>query len=171
MTLLLFDIDNFKKYNDEFGHGVGDQILIQTAELMKRCTRDHDLVARISGDEFAVIFWEKDGPRQAYDGVAHARTPSTPVQIAGRFRKLLSNKDFGEFSLLGAAGKGILTVSGGMAVYPYDGRTSEELIEAADRALMFGAKRTARIASSSSAMRAASTTTTERFQFFSALIF
>ena len=46
-----------------------------------------------------------------------------------------------EFSLLGPTGKGILTVSGGMAVYPYDGRTPEELIEAADRALMFGAKK------------------------------
>jgi len=142
VTLLLFDIDNFKKYNDEFGHGVGDQILIQTANLMKRCTRDHDLVARISGDEFAVVFWEKDGPRQPYDSAAHpSRMPSTPVQIAARFRKLLGNKDFSEFSLLGPSGKGILTVSGGMAVYPYDGRTSEELIEAADRALMFGAKK------------------------------
>lgn len=142
VTLLLFDIDNFKKYNDEFGHGVGDEILKQTAALMKRCTRDHDLVARISGDEFAVIFWEKDGPRKPYDATQPpARLPATPVQIAGRFRKLLSNKDFSEFSMLGTAGKGILTVSGGMAVYPYDARTPEELIEAADRAMMFGAKK------------------------------
>lgn len=141
VTLLLFDIDNFKKYNDQFGHGVGDEILKQTAALMKRCTRDHDLVARISGDEFAVIFWEKDGPRQPKDQSHPARLPSTPVQIAGRFRKLLGNKDFSEFSMLGTAGKGILTVSGGMAVYPYDARTPEELIAAADRAMMFGAKK------------------------------
>jgi diguanylate cyclase (GGDEF)-like protein len=142
VTLLLFDIDNFKKYNDTFGHGVGDEILKQTAGLMKRSTRDHDLVARISGDEFAVVFWEKEGPRQQYDASQPpGRLPSTPMQIAQRFRKLLSNKDFTEFSLLGPAGKGVLTVSGGMAVYPYDGRTPEELIEAADRALMFGAKK------------------------------
>jgi diguanylate cyclase (GGDEF)-like protein len=142
VTLLLFDIDNFKKYNDTFGHGVGDEILKQTASLMKRSTRDHDLVARISGDEFAVIFWEKEGPRQQYDSSQPAgRLPSTPMQIAQRFRKLLSNRDFTEFNLLGPAGQGVLTVSGGMAVFPYDGRTPEELIEAADRALMFVAKK------------------------------
>ena len=63
VTLFLFDIDNFKRYNDQFGHGVGDDILKQTANLMRRCVRDHDLVARISGDEFAVVFWDKEGPR------------------------------------------------------------------------------------------------------------
>ena len=142
VTLLLFDIDNFKKYNDTFGHPVGDEILKQTASLMKRSTRDHDMVARISGDEFAVVFWEKEGPRQQFDSSQPpGRLPSTPMQIAQRFRKLLSNKDFTEFNLLGPAGQGVLTVSGGMAVYPYDGRTPEELIEAADRALMFGAKK------------------------------
>ena len=141
VTLLLFDIDNFKKYNDTFGHGVGDDILKQTASLMKRCSRDHDLVARISGDEFAVIFWEKEGPRQPYDASQQpGRLPSTPMQIADRFRKLLG-KDFNEFNHLGPAGQGVLTISGGMAVYPYDARTPEELIEAADKALMFGAKK------------------------------
>ena len=59
--MLLFDIDNFKKYNDEFGHGVGDEILRQTAGDGD-CFREHDVVARISGDEFAVVFWEKEGP-------------------------------------------------------------------------------------------------------------
>src|ERR1019366_2858729 len=63
VTLFLFDIDNFKRYNDQYGHGVGDEILKQTAALMRRCCRDHDLVSRISGDEFAVGFWEKEGPR------------------------------------------------------------------------------------------------------------
>ena len=67
VTLFLFDIDNFKKYNDQFGHCVGDEILKQTATLMRRCVRDHDLVARISGDEFAVVFWEMEGPRQPRD--------------------------------------------------------------------------------------------------------
>ena len=49
VTLLIFDIDNFKKYNDEFGHGVGDDILRQTASLMRRCVREHDLVACSEG--------------------------------------------------------------------------------------------------------------------------
>ena len=67
VTLLLFDIDDFKRYNDQFGHPAGDEILKQAAALMKRCTRQHDLVARIGGDEFAVVFWDKEGPRQPRD--------------------------------------------------------------------------------------------------------
>ncbi|MGB7159935.1 MAG: GGDEF domain-containing protein [Tepidisphaeraceae bacterium] len=140
VTLLLFDIDNFKKYNDQYGHGVGDEILRQTAALMRRCCRDHDLVARISGDEFAVVFWEKEGPRQPRDGkpVATAgRPPQSVMFILDRFRRLLSLPDF---SNLGATGKGALTISGGLAVFPYDATEVDALIDAADRALMFGAK-------------------------------
>jgi GGDEF domain-containing protein len=142
VTLLLFDIDNFKKYNDRYGHGVGDEILRQTAALMKRCVRDHDLVARISGDEFAVVFWEKEGPRQprepaAVPTSASTRLPHEAVQVLERFRRLLSTQ---HFSGLGPAGQGTLTISGGLAVYPFHAQTAAELIEAADRALMFKAK-------------------------------
>jgi two-component system cell cycle response regulator len=139
VTLLLFDIDNFKKYNDQYGHGVGDDILRQTAALMKRCVRDHDLVARISGDEFAVVFWEKEGPRQPRDPQAGApgRPPQAPQQILERFRRLLATQNFPG---LGPGGQGTLTISGGLAVFPYDAQTVNDLIEAADRALMFKAK-------------------------------
>ncbi|MHC4159089.1 MAG: sensor domain-containing diguanylate cyclase, partial [Planctomycetota bacterium] len=58
VTLLLFDIDNFKHYNDVYGHSAGDEILKQAAVLMQRCCRQHDVVGRIGGDEFAVIFWD-----------------------------------------------------------------------------------------------------------------
>lgn len=140
VTLLLFDIDNFKKYNDTHGHGVGDEILKQTANLMKRSCRDHDLVARIAGDEFAVVFWEKEGPRVPRDPnhAGHSRVPQTPLIIAQRFRRLMNSS---EFSALGEKGRGTLSISGGMAVFPHDANTAEGLIEAADRALMFGAKR------------------------------
>lgn len=142
VTLLLFDIDNFKKYNDRYGHGVGDEILRQTAALMKRCVRDHDLVARISGDEFAVVFWEKEGPRQPREPVAvpsspYTRLPHEAVQILERFRRLLATQ---HFTGLGPAGQGTLTISGGLAVYPFHAQSAAELIEAADRALMFKAK-------------------------------
>ncbi len=143
VTLLLFDIDDFKKYNDLYGHGVGDEILKQTATLMRRCCRDHDLVARISGDEFAVVFWEKEGPRQPRENLpagagVPGRPPADPEQVFARFKRLIASP---EYQVLGTSGKGSLTISGGLAVYPYDGNTPEALIEAADKALMFGAKK------------------------------
>jgi GGDEF domain-containing protein len=141
VTLLLFDIDNFKKYNDDCGHGLGDEILRETAALMKRCCREHDLVARIGGDEFAVVFWEKEPPRQPKDpgvAVTPGRVPQETLQILRRFRTAISTR---EFSGLGVNGRGILTISGGLASFPWDGRTVQELVEAADRALTFGAKK------------------------------
>jgi GGDEF domain-containing protein len=143
VTLFLFDIDNFKRYNDEYGHAMGDEILKQTAHLMRRCVRDHDLVARISGDEFAVVFWEKEGPRLPREPKPgpNNRTPTEPQVILERFRKLLSTQDFPG---LGSGGKGCLTISGGLAVYPYDAQDVNKLIEAADQQLMFGAKRSGR---------------------------
>lgn len=139
VTLLLFDIDNFKQYNDQYGHGVGDEILRQTAALMRRCVRDHDLVARISGDEFAVVFWEKDGPRQPQgpNPGTPGRPPQTPLQIFDRFQKLIAGQNF---TFLGPAGQGTLTISAGLAVFPYDASNAGDLISAADKALMFGAK-------------------------------
>jgi GGDEF domain-containing protein len=143
VTLFLFDIDNFKRYNDQYGHGVGDDILKQTANLMRRCVRDHDLVARISGDEFAVIFWDKEGPRLPREPRpgSNNRNPTEPQVILDRFRRLLSTQDFPG---LGPGGMGCLTISGGLAVYPYDAQDVNKLIEAADQQLMFGAKRSGR---------------------------
>ena len=139
VTLLLFDIDDFKKYNDQFGHGVGDEILKQTASLMKRCCRDHDLVARIGGDEFAVVFWDKEGPRQAREPklTGPSRAPQTPIEIFKRFQRLINGVDFND---LGASGRGTLGISAGMAVFPYDAADAASLIKAADGVLMFGAK-------------------------------
>ncbi len=142
VTLLLFDIDDFKKYNDLYGHGVGDEILKQTAQLMRRCCREHDLVARIGGDEFAVVFWDKEGPRQPLDPkkpVGLSRPPQTPVQMFERFKRLAASSDF---SGLGQSGRGRLSVSGGLAVYPYDAQDVDALIKAADDFLMFKAKKT-----------------------------
>lgn len=140
VALFLFDIDDLKKYNDQFGHAAGDEVLRQTAILMRRCCREHDLVARIGGDEFAVVFWDKEGPRQPRDPKAagHGRLPQTALDILNRFRKQLATQ---EFAGLGPHGRGVLTISGGLAVYPYDARTVEELIDVADRELVFRAKK------------------------------
>jgi GGDEF domain-containing protein len=141
VTLLIFDIDNFKQYNDQYGHGVGDDILKQTASLIKRCVRPTDLVARISGDEFAVVFFDPEGPRQPRDPTidpSRSRVPPSVQALCERIRRLISSP---EYQVLGTQGQGMLTISGGISVYPYDAQTSEGLISAADRALMFDAKR------------------------------
>jgi GGDEF domain-containing protein len=141
VTLLLFDIDDFKKYNDQFGHGVGDEILRQVAALMKRCTRDHDLVARIGGDEFAVVFWDKEGPRQPKDphsGSLPGRPPQAPREIFKRFQRLIASEDF---PMLGTSGKGVLGISAGLAVFPYEASDIDGLLADADRRLVHGAKK------------------------------
>jgi GGDEF domain-containing protein len=143
VTLLLFDIDDFKTYNDQFGHQVGDEILKQTAALMKRCTREHDLVARIGGDEFAVVFWDKEGPRQPREprpGIV-SRPPASPVQIFERFKRMIQSD---EFTALGSHGQGKLGISAGLAVYPWDADEVSTLVAAADKALMQGAKKHAK---------------------------
>jgi PleD family two-component response regulator len=144
VTLLLFDIDNFKKYNDDFGHGVGDEILKQTTKVMRECCREHDVVARISGDEFAVIFWDKEGPRQpreprdAQVPAPPQRPPHAPAQVFERFRSKIASP---ELRVLGDTGQGVLTISGGLACFPWDASTPEALIDLADKRLMFGAKK------------------------------
>lgn len=142
VTLLLFDIDDFKNYNDRYGHAVGDEILKQTARLIRSCTREHDHVARIGGDEFAVIFWEKEGPRQPRDPKipqqSGGRVPQNIVEILQRFQNAIASSDL---QALGGYGRGVLSISGGLAVYPFDAHNADELYAAADKALMFGAKK------------------------------
>jgi diguanylate cyclase (GGDEF)-like protein len=136
VTLLIFDIDDFKHYNDQYGHPAGDDILKQAAALIQRCCRRHDVVGRIGGDEFAVVFW--DDPRRPADSIGSERRassdhPKEAVFIAERFREQLETADF---NLLGPGGKGVLTISGGLASFPRNGTTVEELFKKADEALL-----------------------------------
>jgi len=137
VTLLLFDIDNFKRYNDTCGHLKGDEILRQAAILMRRCCRVHDVVGRIGGDEFAVVFWDDPaapGPQRQEDRrTARADHPAEAISVAKRFLK-----EFGKAELdqLGPEGQGILTISGGLASFPRDGASVEELLRRADMALL-----------------------------------
>lgn len=127
VTLLLYDMDNFKRYNDTYGHQAGDEILRETARLMRHTTRRQDIVARIGGDEFAVLFWDAEKPRQP-----NSRHPESPYVLADRFRRAVLQH---EFPLLGPEATGSLTISGGLARFPVDGTTCEELLRRADQAL------------------------------------
>lgn len=137
ITLLVFDVDNLKHYNDLYGHLAGDSILRQAAVLIKRCCRVHDVVGRIGGDEFAVVFWDDPRRNKPLDESerrsAKADHPSEAISIAKRFVRELGKA---ELHLLGPDGKGVLAISGGLASYPRDGSTIEELFEQADRALL-----------------------------------
>jgi len=137
VTLLVFDIDDFKHYNDQYGHTAGDELLRQAGTLMRRCCRRQDVVGRIGGDEFAVIFWD-DPNLRASAGAGERRSPAAKhprevIFIAKRFKAELLNAEFG---LLGPAGQGTLTISGGLASLGRDGRTMEELFAQADAALL-----------------------------------
>ena len=154
--MLVFDIDNFKHYNDVYSHSAGDEVLKQAAVLIRRCCRGHDVVGRIGGDEFAVVFW--DDPQRKALGVpvrgderrsARADHPKEAIFIAKRFVRELEIAEFGphfvgpgadkmrtQLHLLGPEGKGVLTISGGLASFPRDGSTIQELFQQADKALL-----------------------------------
>lgn len=133
LTVLLLDIDDFKTYNDRFGHETGDALLREVAYLLTRCSRETDVVARFGGDEFAIIFWEAEKPR-----VPGSKHPDEPAAFSTRFLQAMQAH---QFRCLGPNAPGEVTVSGGLATFPWDGRTREDLLRSADEALLT-AKRT-----------------------------
>ena len=127
VSLLIFDIDHFKQYNDHHGHPAGDRVLEEMAELVRRSFRlGHDLAARFGGEEFVVLF----------PGTPKARAHD----LAERFRRAVEAHPF---PYGGTQPLGRLTVSGGVAAHPDDAGSAAELIEVADRWL-YEAKRLSR---------------------------
>ena len=119
LSLLLLDLDNFKKYNDTYGHLAGDKVITLAASQIKSAIRSSDLAFRYGGDEFAVIL-----PNS---------TTMEAFNVAERVRERVSAD---------MSSKQIdVTISIGVASWPGDGATLDELCSAADTALYY-AKRT-----------------------------
>ncbi len=114
---IMLDIDHFKHFNDTFGHQAGDALLRALGELVGERTRGQDVACRYGGEEFSLIL--AGASREA----AHKRAELLRDEV-----KQLSVTHAGQ--LLGK-----ISLSFGVAAYPGDGRTAEELIRAADQAL------------------------------------
>jgi diguanylate cyclase (GGDEF)-like protein len=117
VALLMMDIDHFKRFNDEHGHEVGDQVLREVAQALLGQTRGSDIVARYGGEEFTVVLVDI--------------TPELALQRAEAIRA-----DVEGLSLLVAGtAVGNVTLSIGVAQFPTHGKTMEALVLAADKAL------------------------------------
>lgn len=118
LTIFLFDIDNFKLYNDINGHPAGDLVLSALGKFVKENLRLIDIPARYGGEEFIIMF-----PETGSD---------LGMQIAERMRKQIENLNI---SFPQNKPWERLTISGGIATYPLDGKDEKGLIKAADIAL------------------------------------
>lgn len=117
-SLAIVDIDNFKKYNDMFGHRKGDEILKELSRLLKENVRKADFVCRYGGEEFTIILPDTEN--------------QNAFNIGEKIRTVIENYPFIKEE---AMPDGRLTVSIGMATYPQDTKDKESLIIKADKAL------------------------------------
>ncbi len=121
-ALIYIDLDDFKQVNDRYGHQVGDAFLQQIANRMKRQLRPGDLLGRLGGDEFAAI-------------VSNVRSGAEVDEIARRLESCFQSPIQVEgHSLRGSASLGI-------AIYPADGETHDQLLSAADSGMYAAKKR------------------------------
>lgn len=117
VSLLMIDVDHFKRINDGWGHDFGDQALKLVANTLAGACRGSDLVCRYGGEEFVVLMPEAD----TANAVAKAEEIRRRVLVAGK--ELINERDHS------------LTLSIGVATYPHHAHTAGELLQAADDAL------------------------------------
>jgi diguanylate cyclase (GGDEF)-like protein len=114
ISLLMLDIDDFKRVNDVYGHGAGDEILRSLADTLKDAVRATDVVYRLGGEEFAIVI--------------AARSPESAEQLANR---LVERVEATEFNPAGR-----ITISVGLARGPEHAMNPRELIACAEAAMM-----------------------------------
>jgi diguanylate cyclase (GGDEF)-like protein len=121
VSLLFCDCDEFKAYNDDYGHKAGDAALTRIARIVESCSRRVDLAARYGGEEFVLVLVDTDA--------------AGALTVAERIRT--------EVATVSAQAKCPLSVSVGVATFPDDARVKDELLDKADWA-MYAAKRAGR---------------------------
>ncbi len=115
-AVFFVDIDNLKRINDSLGHSVGDRIIQTAAKRLSLCVRSEDTLARMSGDEFTIIFRETTGHE-------------TAENLARRITECLNQPvEWREDNLTTGASVGI-------ALYPNDGADAQTLLRNADKAM------------------------------------
>ena len=124
LALTLFDLDNFKFINDNYGHHIGDEVLIQVSQRVSDCLRGNEVFARLGGDEFAII-------------LSNLQT----VDNATRVTKRILNSLDEPFNVSGIVIN--VTASIGIAIYPDSTLNANELLKHADIA-MYRSKRLGR---------------------------
>lgn len=117
LSLVMLDLDGFKKVNDEHGHGYGDEVLRRVGRVVRKATRDSDMACRYGGEEFSIILPETERLG------AHA--------VAERIRRRTASLDDEGDDRLALS----VTVSGGVACFPADARDADDLVVRADQAL------------------------------------
>jgi diguanylate cyclase (GGDEF)-like protein len=122
MAVIMADIDEFKRLNDEFGHVLGDEVLRQVSSLFHQQVRKVDVVCRFGGDEFGILLSQV--------------TPEQAITVAGKIRKIVEGWQFPGVPR-------IVTISAGAAAFPQHGTTRDGLVKAADSAL-YAAKQAGR---------------------------
>ena len=115
LSLVIVDIDLFKKINDTYGHLAGDKILQDLGKILTSSVREEDLVFRFGGEEFIIILHEEKEEAQ---------------KVAERIRQKVE-----DFSRKGNEGPEKFTISLGVASYPEDAQNARELLIKADQAL------------------------------------
>ena len=126
LSVFLFDLDNFKNYNDVNGHVAGDKLLKELASLVKENIREESIFGRFGGEEFLLILPGSPNPEA--------------MAVAEKLRGLIAQQDF---DFAAKQPLGVASVSGGVATYPADAMDSTSLLRRADEAL-YAAKRQGR---------------------------